>query len=481
MPADSTTTDVVIVGCGPVGATLAIALRHHGLDVVVLEKQPDIYHLPRAVSMDDEIRRMYQSWGMRETVDPMVTPLLGAEFVDVEGNRLLGFDLPEGTVTANGYPPMSMHYQPELDAMLRAEVIGRGAELRVSCPVASVTDTTDGVRAETEAGEVVEARWAVACDGAGSPTRAGRGIGVTDLGFDQEWVVIDIEIDGGVGDLRGPAQQICDPARPGTFVPGHARWRRWEFQMQPGETREEMESPEKVWELVAPWLTPEEGTLVRAVVYRFHAMVAERMRDGNLFLAGDCAHQMPPFLGQGMNSGQRDAANLAWKMAFVHRGRAGDALLDTYGIERMPHAKGVVEHAADVGRLIDQLAGRVSHGVDESAGYGGDRPFPKLEEGALVGDADLVGRLAPQLVVDGVYSDADLSDGFDVLVADPALNVPPQWAAMGARGHRVGEERTGGHGAIVVRPDRYVAMVADSQNEMNRSTGELLRRMGISV
>ncbi len=479
----TTVTDVAIIGCGPVGATLAIALRHRGLEVVVLEKQPDIYHLPRAISMDDEIRRMFQVWGMREIIEPLVTPLCGAEFVDTAGERLLGFDLPPDVATPNGYPPMSMHYQPELDTMLRAEAEARGTDIRLSTPVTSVTDTGEpgdgGVRVEIAAGDIVEARWAVACDGAGSPTRTARGIGVTDLDFDQDWVVIDIGIDGDESTLRGPAQQICDPARPGTFVPGHDRWRRWEFQAHPGETAEELTAPDKVWELVAPWLSPDGGTLVRAAVYRFHAMVADRMRDGNLFLAGDCAHQMPPFLGQGLNSGQRDAVNLAWKMDLVHRGLAGDDLLHTYGVERLPHARGVVEHAADVGRLIDQLAGPVSHGVDEASGYGGERPFPKLTGGALHGTDEMVGTLVPQVVADGVYSDDELGDGFVVLVADDALTAPAPWSTLGARVLSVGPERTGGHGLVIVRPDRCVAAVASTQAEADDATAALSRVLAI--
>lgn len=483
----TSTTDLVVIGCGPVGAAAAIAARHHGLDVIVLERQTDLYPLPRAVGMDDEIRRMFQIWGLREAVDPLVTPLPGAEFVDTDGNRLTGFDLPPGFVTANGYPPMSLHHQPQLDMMLRAEAIDRGADLRLGCEVTSVAAAADddgGVVVRTAGGDEVSARWALACDGADSPTREAHGIGVVDLGFDQEWLVIDIEIDGPVDALRGPAQQICDPARPGTFVPGHARWRRWEFQLQPGETAAEMESPEKVWELVAPWLTPAEGNLVRSVVYRFHAVVAERWRDGNLFLAGDAAHEMPPFMGQGLNSGHRDIANLVWKLAMVHAGRAGDALLDTYETERAPHARAVVEQAVDMGRLIDQLAGRADHGLDVSSGYGGGRPFPTLHGGALEGDDPLVGALAPQIVADGRWSDDELPDGWVVLVASGTpnvVNVPPAWGGVGGEVRHVDPARTGGHAAIVVRPDRHVALVADSQNELNGRSGALLRGIGILV
>ena len=135
-----------------------------------------------------------------------------------------------------------------------------------------------------------------------------------------------------------------------------------------------------LWGLLAEWVKPSDARLVRSAVYRFHAVVAPQMQNRNVFLAGDSAHQTPPFAGQGLNSGMRDAVNLAWKMSYVVRGLATPALLDTYTPEREPHVRSTVAHAVDMGRLIDQLAGRVSHGVDIESGYGGTRPAPLMNK-----------------------------------------------------------------------------------------------------
>jgi 3-(3-hydroxy-phenyl)propionate hydroxylase len=473
--------DVAIVGCGPVGAGLAIALRAQGLDVTVVEKEPDIYHLPRAIGMDDEILRAFQNLGMVDDLMAMITPLAGAEFVDVDGNRIVGFDLPDGFVGRLGHAPMSMYYQPNLDTLLREIATGRGAELLLSTEVTAVNDTGDGVRVDLAGGGTVSARWVVACDGASSPTRKALGIEFVDQGFDQEWLVIDIEWLGDHAELRGPAQQICDPVRPGTFVPGDKSHRRWEFQVLPDDSREKLESDDSVWGLVAPWMTPEQGRILRAVTYRFHAAVAERMREGQIFLAGDSAHQMPPFLGQGLNSGLRDAFNLAWKMGMVARGEADDRLLDTYDAERRPHAGRVVEYAVDAGRLIDALSGKGGEG-DESAGYGGGREFPELSGPLIHGSGTFVGAQSSQARSDdGGWSDDRLGSGFAVLRADAELVVPDVWTSLETAVVRVEREEIGGHGASIVRPDRYVAAVADGQDELDRATDVLIAAMGISA
>ncbi|MEM7140956.1 MAG: bifunctional 3-(3-hydroxy-phenyl)propionate/3-hydroxycinnamic acid hydroxylase [Actinomycetota bacterium] len=474
------TTDVVVIGCGPVGAAMAIALRAQGLDVTIVEKEADIYHLPRAIGLDEELFRAMQNHGLAAAIDEITTPLPGAEFVDVDGNRIVGFDLPDGTVGRLGHPPMTMYYQPNLDTLLRRTAVERGAELRLPIEVVDLVDTGDGVRVSLADGEVIEARWAVACDGASSPTRKRLGITPIDQGFDQEWIVIDVEWHGADGVLPRNATQICDPARPGTFVPGDKAHRRWEFQALPGETRDELESPAKVWELLARWMTPDDGELIRAVSYRFHAVVADRMRKGSVFLAGDSAHQMPPFLGQGLDSGFRDVFNLAWKLGMVSRGVAGDALLDTYDEERRPHAATVVEYAVDAGRLIDALSGKGGD-VDESAGYGGGREFPDLAGSCVVGAGTFVGTQSTQVRrPDGTFTDDRLGSRFAVLVADATLAVPEVWRTLG-RVVEVESAEIGGHGCSIVRPDRYVAAVADTQDELDERTAQLVAALAISV
>ena len=196
----------------------------------------------------------------------------------------------------------------------------------------------------------------VACDGAAG-TCAGNSpaSSLVDLGYDQRWLVVDVMLSRPV-ELPDIIHQICDPQRPATFVPSARNHRRWEFRLGEGESDEQVSDPENVWRLLAPWLGPGDGELVRAAVYDFHATVAERWRQDRLFLAGDAAHQMPPFMGQGMCSGIRDAANLAWKLEAVLRDGAAGSLLDSYEVERRPHVERCIELSIEAGRLLDAPA-----------------------------------------------------------------------------------------------------------------------------
>lgn len=297
------------------------------------------------------------------------------------------------------------------------------------------------------------------------------GLALEDLKFDQQWLVVDVElVDGASPELPRVLQQVCDPERPVTFVPGHSRYRRWEFQIQPTDDLDSLTTEQGIWDLLARWLTPKEARLVRSAVYRFHAVVAPSMQRGPVFLAGDSAHQMPPFLGQGLNSGTRDAVNLAWKLALVHSGRATQRLLDTYTVERVPHVRRTVEHAADMGRLIDQIAGRHSHGLDHSSGYGGGRSQPYIETGLVIAGDDRAGRpfrcgndVRARLVGSGPsFTIATATDGD----ATPRFRAPLNLL-------RVDPTLLGSSHALVIRPDGYVAAVAEDEITLQRHLATL--------
>ena len=233
--------------------------------------------------------------------------------------------------------------------------------------------------------------------------------------------------------------------------------------MQPNEDSAALNTEAELWRILKPWLTYSDARIVRSAVYRFHAVVAPAMQLGNVFLAGDSAHQMPPFLGQGLNSGMRDAMNLAWKLAFVSRGIASEKLLETYSTERVPHVRNTVGHAADLGRLINQLSGKEDTGVDADAGYGGSRPQPFLETGVLTGDDPRIGH---QFWFDADVSHAVVVDGASfVVVATTHIELPKPLMELGAR-LVVSPMATQGAYAIVMRPDRYVAAVATDANEL---------------
>jgi len=463
------TTDVVILGGGPVGCLLAILLNKMGVSNTLVERDMQPYQLPRAIVMDDEIQRILHDYGMGSWLEAHTSRLENADFVAADGSHILGQEVP--ALGLQGVPPVVVHFQPDLDAMLRYEAVQTGTIAHFGHTVTDMSDHGSHVMTTLDDGSVITSRWFVGCDGASSWTRKHVGLVLEDLRFDQPWLVVDVELfENSRAELPLGVRQYCDPARPSTYVKGHARNRRWEFQIQPGEDAQAMNTEAGLWALLAPWLTPADARIVRSALYRFHAVVAPELRSGNVFLAGDSAHQMPPFLGQGLNSGMRDAMNLAWRMGFVKRGVATDTLLDSYTTERVPHVRSVVGHAADVGRLIDQLAGRESEGIDTDSGYGGARPQPFIETGMVTGDDPRVGH---QFWYHPLVSQAVVTNGGSfVLVSATTVELPAELEALGCQ-CVVAPEAVENVYAIVVRPDRYVAAVAQNSSELHEHAATL--------
>lgn len=457
------TCDVVIIGGGPVGCLLSVLLSDMGLTNVVIERDKDPYQLPRAIVMDDEIQRIFHDHQMGEWLRNNTSPLEAADFVNEQGEQIIGTIVPP--LGLQGVPPVVCHYQPELDAMLRQQVVARGGQPRWGHIATSLIDNGDSVVVTLDSGEEFTARWAVGCDGASSWTRKQLELDLEDLQFDQQWLVVDIELNENSSvELPIGVRQYCDSHRPATYVKGHRRYRRWEFQVQLDEDANQLNTTEGLWALLAPWVSPDDATVVRSAVYRFHAVVAPNMQKGNVFLAGDSAHQMPPFLGQGLNSGMRDAMNVAWKMSFVHRGLASEKILHTYTTERVPHVRSIVAHAADAGRLIDQLAGRESHGIDSDSGYGGARPAAHIEQGLVYGTHDRVGH---QFWYHPEVSAAVVKKGASVVVvAARPVQLPSELEELDAQ-LVVAPDVVGEDFAVVVRPDRYVAAVVGNEKELH--------------
>ena len=458
--------DVAIVGGGPVGVSMSIALSTLGVTNVILERETAAYPLPRAIVMDAEIHRSMIRHGLGDELAACLSPMKAADFVDADGVRLMGIELAE--IRLFGLPVVSRHYQPELEAVLRHAAQQRGAALRLGVAVTSVAEQHDRVCIECDDGTTVEASWLVGCDGASSTVRKAIGISLEDLGFDQDWLVVDLLVpekrDSGLPDVT---RQVCDPRRPTTLVSGHGDYYRFEFQLQPNEIPAEMRSNERVWQLLSQWIAPDKAKIVRTATYRFHAVVADTFRRGRTFIAGDAAHQMPPFMGQGLNSGMRDVFNLAWKLAYVQRGWAEIGLLDTYSSERIPHAYGTVAQSVETGRLIDQLAGRTSHGVSPDAGYGGSRKSLAFTSGVVIGTGPAVGEpfAAMELLPDGkldsftLVSHDSLPD-FSTMLPIAKVRAPASTILAGE--------------VVVVRPDGYVAAVC-STSRVAEVVAELAR------
>src|SRR5262245_1134004 len=346
----------IIVGAGPTGATLAALLGQRGHRVLVIERETNVYPLPRAVHMDHEVARVLQEIRVLDRLMPNMSGVTEYRFENAAGELLLHNVLRSGS-SLSGFEPSYMFVQPELEHMLRERL----RELdkvttwygQTCTGFAQHSDRVDVFVSNGNREPItVTCRYLVACDGASSTVRAQLGIGVEDLGFDEPWVVIDTKLTAPFGLPDHVAYQFCNPARPTTCVPAGPARRRWEFMLLPGESRDTIATPDNVWRLLAPWGNESTLKLVRVAVYRFHALIAREWRCDRVLIAGDAAHQMPPFMGQGMCSGLRDAANLAWKLDLVLAGRTSDVLLDTYMAERAPHVRHVVDTSVAMGRIV---------------------------------------------------------------------------------------------------------------------------------
>jgi 3-(3-hydroxy-phenyl)propionate hydroxylase len=349
--------DVAIIGYGPVGATAANLLGSRGLKVLVAEKDADIYARARAISTDEEILRIWQRIGLADRlVEDMLTGR-DIDFVDTKGRSFLSF-VPASR--GNGHPTQAFIYQPALeqvlregvarfpvvDVLLRTEVLGHRQDATgVELELANHSDaTTSRVRAS----------YVIAADGGSSPTRGQLGIGFEGRTYEDRWVVIDTKV------LRDwpefdRLRFHCNPARPAVDCPTPLGHHRWEFPVLPGDDEAELVTEPAVRRLLADQdIGPEQVEILRAVVYSHHVRFADKWRVGRIFLAGDAAHVMPPWIGQGMASGVRDVNNLCWKLDAVIRGQLAEDVLDTYETERMPHVRSVTKAAVFFGRVITE-------------------------------------------------------------------------------------------------------------------------------
>lgn len=328
--------DVAVVGLGPVGATCAALLGTLGLKTVAIERSPAVYDKPRAFALDHEAMRVFEDIGVAEAVAPHTAPFTPSEYYGVDGRLIkrLGA-LPKPWPL--GWPPSMVFRQPAVEEILRQ----RAAE--VAEVIFDEVVSLDGEKLKLRNGSTLAARYVVGCDGASSTVRRLLGVEYEDLDFDQAWLVADLLVKEEVlPRLPEVSVQYCEPARPATYLIGVGNHRRWEIMLDPGEEPD-------VWKLLARWITPAEAQLWRAASYRFHALLAHEWRRGSVFLAGDAAHQQPPFTGQGMCQGIRDVANLAWKLK-----HGKDRLLDTYELERKAHVKKLTGVIKDIGKVIGE-------------------------------------------------------------------------------------------------------------------------------
>ncbi len=433
--------DVAIVGYGPVGSVLGILLAERGHRVVALERHPGPYAFPRAVHVDGPVARILQRCGIGDDLPDLCGPAGTYEWRNAAGQTLLRFlPRPDG---GSGWPNSNMVHQPSLEAALerRAATLPT-LDVRRGVEVTDLAQDATGVTLQTSAGPL-RARYAVGCDGANSTVRSLLELEVRDLGFFYDWLICDVVPH--VEAVWDPVNlQVCDPARPTTAVSGGPGRRRWEFMRLPEESAEELAREETAWRLLAPWgITPETATLERHTIYTFQARWVEQWRRGRVLVAGDAAHQMPPFAGQGMCSGIRDVANLEWKLDLVLRGLADDAVLDTYEVERKPDVAVMVEWSMALGSVIcvpdAEAAARRDAGMiaalQSSGGASEQADRPGVVSGLVVADDPGAGRGVPQgVVADGRRFDDTVPHGWRLLLRGGAAPpVDPELAAWFAQ------------------------------------------------
>jgi 3-(3-hydroxy-phenyl)propionate hydroxylase len=482
--------------------------------------------LPRAIHFDAEIMRIYQAAGVADRIAPVVVPAHECRFV-TDSRELLFRDVGDPSSEPYGWPRRILFRQPKLEEHLREE-LSRYPNVTVQLGRQATTYAQDGtgvtVITQGTDGEIqqVRAQYVLGCDGAWSVMRRLAGSQYTQMAeFKQPWLVVDALVDEKDDALPQVMTQVCDPARPTTYIPRMGtRERRWEFFLLEGESPEEMQTPERIRALLRPWIDPERVTVERTAIYTFRALVADRWRDGRVFLVGDAAHLMPPFMGQGLSSGARDVHNIVWKLDLVLRGLATPDFLDTYQEERSPHVQAVTRMAVLLGQFImarqpvvravrDRILTRVSHLPPLNR----EVSLPRLRGGLSLRGARAAGQQFIQPRVSrpageaSVRLDEVLGDGFAMLGLDVdprvqlELGAADFWQRLGTQfiqvlpagspfpntlpeGLQIVRDDTRALStwfaqqhcpAVVVRPDRYVFAAFDAKTPVTSAMRDLLR------
>lgn len=523
--------DVLIVGYGPAGATAANLLGQRGFSVAVVETMAAIYDKPRAITADQEVMRVFQECGLAEDISRNTCPHPGTNFIGLQGQIIKRFYPQPSQPLA--WETSWQYVQPEVEAVLR-QGVARFPQVQVFLEheFVGLAQSNDSVSVQVRrlsdgARLSFNARYVIASDGARSTVRRQLNAPIEDLAFDEWWIVVDAHLRG-EDRLPERAVQYCRPSRPGTYMVGPGKLRRWEIKMLPGETPGDFESEAAINEVWSTFTDISALELWRSAIYRFHALVVDQWRFGRVFLMGDAAHQMPPFLGQGLCAAIRDAVNLAWKLEAVERHGASPALLDSYGEERKPHVRTIVAHAKAFGLIIGELDEAKARERDERLGAElasgraetvRQKFIPGLVSGLIARDAQQkpqtgAGALFVQPWVRAHGEDIawqrldDLTGPKFLLVSDAADALDwldglgeSFWLRIGGKRVLIGDakqdlsadfalrERDGvfaawlqelGAKVVLVRPDHYVYGVANSPLELRQLLSHLEGALSLS-
>lgn len=479
--------DVIVIGGGPVGSLALALLGRAGLTAMGVEKDGELWPTARAVHFDGETMRTLQGLGIAERLQRVTIPMKDVDVINEADEVLVHAETDRlGDQTWNDH--ISFH-QPDVERLVREVVDATpGVELRCGVTAKTVETVQEGVEVTIVdadgVAQVVRARWAIGADGARSDARRALGIDTDKYGEDAQWLVVDGNLIDAPG-YKTDMIQFARYSRPALWLRLPGQRVRMEFMLVPGDDPDEIVTPAAVERLSRGILPADRFVADRQAIYTFRGRIARQWRKGNVFLAGDAAHQAPPLFGQGLCAGIRDAENLVWKLALVARGKADESLLDTYESERKPHATFWVETAANQAVIIQTLDPRVAEGRDE---YIRSHPeasavptSPALGPGLHDGTSDArAGRLGMQpILADGTRLDDMVGPHF--LVATDRRTYAALPAAIREALDEDGDTVTlldplkigqileaAGANAVVMRPDHYILGVADNAADLAR-------------
>ena len=409
--------DVVIVGFGPTGGTLANLLALNGFSILVLEKEKSFYPLPRAVHFDDEIMRVFETIGITNTFLKHTIINKGTKFVDKKNRVILDWPRPR-EITENGWYPSYRFNQPDLERELRKKLKSyKKVEIRQSSNVKKIINKKNDVNITFEdinSKKIlnIKSKYLIGCDGANSITRSQMKTKMNNLGFTQKWAVIDLILNKDKKNLPDRTIQYSNPTRPATYCRNVGKRRRWEFAIKKTENIETILSNKYIWNFLKPWLKKKEARMERKTIYTFQSALAKSWKKGRIFLAGDAAHLMPPFMGQGMCAGIRDVSNLAWKISHCLRKKHDDKLLNSYQSERSSNVKEYIKTTMRMGEFVNAVGkSPITNNISsDSKGRKSMKSIkPKLGRGLGKPKDKLRGKIFPQFKNNGKNLDIKFS------------------------------------------------------------------------
>ncbi len=352
--------DVVIVGFGPTGGTLANLLALQGFSILIIEKEKSFYPLPRAVHFDDEIMRVFQTIGITDKFLKHTIINKGTKFVNSKNQVVLDWPRPR-SITENGWYPSYRFHQPDLERKLRRRLKDfKKVSVMQSTKVNSLKEEKSSVKIFIEninnnKISEIRAKYIIGCDGARSTIRKQIKAKFQNLGFTQKWAVVDLILKKNKKELPDRTIQYSNSKRPATYCRNVGKRRRWEFAINNAESEKKVLSNSYIWNFLKPWLKPSEASLERKTIYTFQSAISKKWKKGRVFLAGDAAHLMPPFMGQGMCAGVRDASNLAWKIAYCLKNNHSEKLLNTYQSERYSNVIEYIKTTVKMGEFVNAV------------------------------------------------------------------------------------------------------------------------------